>query len=322
MKRMRTERTDDERRGKMDGTRFLIVAVVAVMVLSACGGGSESVAAPEADTGSDSGSSTNDAVLPSSGGSDYCRTVLEVLEEAAVRVDEDETQVGDLYTFMLDIFRSVAKDAPSELESDFALVVSDLERYAEWIEDPLQPDPLSTAEQAAFEAANERINAYMEDECGIDMGAGDEELVGVDPGESGAGNGEASTATQTVSVGGNTYEETLSGVYEISCDLYGDLETGSIGIYLDGADFQSSISSYDTGVQPGTYLGSIWVFASDPALDELTWDLQEIDGEFILIKAEEVSDSEWLYAGTFSATVEDPPASIEATFSCVGTAGY
>lgn len=289
------------------------------MVLSACGGGGDSGDGSDGG-GSDEPTGAVAAPAPSSG-SDFCDKVLEVVEEAAASVDEEATDFADLYTFMLDIFNRVADDAPGELESDFELVVSGLEEYAEWIEDPLQPEPLDSAEQAAFEAANERINTYMEEECGIDLGTDDdgfeEEIIGPDEGNAGA-----STATQTITLAGNTYQETLTGAYEVSCDLYGDLETGSIGIYLDGPDFQSSVSSYDSGVEPGTYQGSIWVFATDVDLDELAWDLQEIDGEFVLTKAEVVSGEEWLFVGSFSATVDDPPASIEATFSCIGLTGF
>ena len=103
--------------------------------------------------------------------------------------------------------------------------------------------------------------------------------------------------------------------------MYGDLETGSIGIYLEGPEFQSSVSSYDSGVAPGTYGGQVWVFVSDSALEESIWDLQEIDGTFVLDQAAKVTDEEWSFTGTFSASVEDPPASIEATFTCVGLVG-
>ena len=309
--------TRDRRRISMG--RRVSVFVVAALVATACGGGDES-AAESATDAPVAAEPTGEVAAPApSGGSDFCDRVLDVVEEAADQVDEDASRLGDLYTFMLDIFTRIADEAPGELEADFELVVSALAKYTEWIEDPLQPEPLDAAEQAAFEAANDRINTYIEEECGIDMGTDDDavEIVGVDE-----GNAADSTATQTITLAGTIYQETLSGASEVSCDLYGDLETGSIGIYLDGPDFQSSVSSYDSGVEPGTYLGSIWVFASDLTLDELAWDLQEIDGEFVLTKAEEVSDEEWLFVGSFSAAVEDPPASIQATFSCVGLTGY
>jgi hypothetical protein len=104
--------------------------------------------------------------------------------------------------------------------------------------------------------------------------------------------------------------------------LYGDTEAGSIGIYLEGPEFQSSVSSYDSGVEPGTYEGQVFVFASDPVLDELTWDLQEVDGTFVLDQAESVSDEEWSFSGSFFASIEAPAASIEVTFRCVGPVGY
>jgi hypothetical protein len=104
--------------------------------------------------------------------------------------------------------------------------------------------------------------------------------------------------------------------------LYGDTEAGSIGIYLEGPEFQSSVSSYDSGVEPGTYEGQVFVFASDPVLDELTWDLQEVDGTFVLDQAESVSDEEWSFSGSFFASIEAPAVSIEVTFRCVGPVGY
>ena len=240
------------------------------------------------------------------------------MKELGAFDENDPALEGDLYTFMGDIYRRLAKNAPSELEPDFALVISDLGSYAEWIKDTTQPQPLDDAEQQAFEDASNRIDTYMEKECGIAPDdTSTDTSAGVDTGGSGVDNG-AYTASQTISVGGETYQETLNGDYEVSCDMYGDLETGSINIYLEGPEFQSSVSSYDSGVKPGTYGGQVWVFVTDSALEESIWDLQEIDGTFVLDGAENVSDGEWSFTGTFSGSVEDPPASIDATFSCVG----
>ncbi|MFV1970786.1 MAG: hypothetical protein ACC683_07260, partial [Acidimicrobiia bacterium] len=130
-------------------------------------------------------------------------------------------------------------------------------------------------------------------------------------------------ATQTISLGGETFTENLSGDYDVTCDMYGDLETGSIGIYLSGPDFESSVGSLDSGVEPGTYNGQIFVFANNLDYDELTWDLQEVEGLFVLDRAEMVSDEEWLFAGSFSAvSANDPATSIDATFTCVGLVGF
>jgi len=130
-------------------------------------------------------------------------------------------------------------------------------------------------------------------------------------------------ATQTISLGGETYTDNLSGDFDVACDMYGDLETGSIGLYLEGPEFASTVSSLDSGVEPGTYEGRIWVSAIDPDLDEQTWDLQEVDGAFILERAEKVNDEEWLFSGSFSVAVQnDPATSIEATFTCVGLVGF
>lgn len=296
--------------------------IITALVLAACGGGSDTVAetatggVSDSETG-DVDSPSNDAVLTSGGSSDYCRAIQRVFEDAP-ELDEENSDFADLYTYLLDLFGQLADDAPNELESDFALVQDALERYVVWVEDPLQPDPLDESEQVAFEQANERINTYTSEECGFDMGVEDDDAEIVYAGDPTVG--EDSTASQVITLGGETYEESLNGVSEVSCDLYGDSETGSVSIYLDGPEFQSSISSYDTGTQLGTHEGVIWVFAWDLTLDELTWDLQEIDGAFVLSRAEEVSVGEWLFEGSFSAAVEEPPASITATFSCTGIA--
>ncbi len=82
------------------------------------------------------------------------------------------------------------------------------------------------------------------------------------------------------------------------------------------------MSSYDSGVEPGTYEGQVFLFASDPVLEDLTWALQEVVGTFVLEQAESISDEEWFFSGAFSASIDDPAASIDVTFSCVGLVGY
>ncbi len=319
------------KRGREPDMRSGSLIIVTALVLAACGGGSDTVAdtaagsAAETATGgvSDSAtgvevdSPTNDAVRPSGGSSDYCQAIQRVFEEAPA-IDEENSDFGDLYTYLLELFRQLADEAPNELESDFALVEDGLERYVVWVEDPfsripsMKPSRLRsnkpTNESTPIRPKNAVSTWVSKDDDAEIVYAGDPSV------------GEDSTASQIITLGGETYDESLNGPSEVSCDLYGDSETGSVSIYLDGPEFQSSISSYDTGVQLGTHEGLIWVFAWDLTLDELTWDLQEIDGTFVLSRAEEVSEGEWLLEGSFAAAVEEPPASITATFSCTGTA--
>ncbi len=319
MKSLKLRQPEQSPPGDRVMARTRLVAVVVALILAACGGGSSDAVAADSDAGVSAAAES--AALPTGGGSDFCQTVVNLSEELGALDEDDPTlEALDLYEFLKDIYLRLGSAAPAELEADFALMISAMTSFGEWAKDPTGPEPLDEVELLAFEEATVRVEGYMVRECGISFDEEPESSAAVD--DSDSSGDVSSAATQTISAGGGTYEETLSGEYEVSCDMYGDLETGSINIYLEGPDFQSSVSSYDSGVEPGAYEGQVWVFAADPALDESVWDLQEIDGAFVLNQAESVSNEEWLFTGSFSASVADPPASIEATFSCVGLVGY
>ncbi|MCL1692887.1 MAG: hypothetical protein M3096_04310 [Actinomycetia bacterium] len=312
--------------------RALVLIVAAALVAAACSSGSES----ETDT---LGSETTIAGVSAQGAgsaSGFCGTVESVIDDLdAIDTDDPDLDVEEMYTLIAKIYRQMNASAPSELNDDLKLLVDMSDRLSEWAKDPTEEFPFTDDEADALDKAGTRVDVFIRDECGIDTDeeiesqiagdTGDEEVVtgtDKDP-ENPIGSEDQHHATQIITLGGETYTETLSDMFEVSCDMYGELETGSIGIYLSGPDFESSVSSYDTGIEPGTYEGQIWVFAVDTALDEKTWDLQEIDGAFVLDRAQRITDDEWLFSGSFSATAEnDPATSIEATFTCVGPVGY
>lgn len=304
--------------------RYLLATIGVALILAACGGDTGVAAGDVTSAPGDAATSSEDVADRLAGGdSGFCGTVLDLVEDLEGFDEEDAMLEGsDLYDFMGDIYGRMAADAPAELENDFAVLRSGIDRFRDWADDPLQPNPLDETEMRDFETASSRIDDYIIGDCGIDLYVEDTDAGAIETEEPDGDQAGNSAATQTISVAGDRYEETLTGDFEVSCDMYGDLETGSINIYLEGPEFQSSVSSYDSGVEPGTYEGQVWVFGSDPDLDELVLDLQEIDGAFVLDQAEPVSDDEWFFAGSFSASVANPPASIEATSSCVGLVGY
>ncbi|MCL1598978.1 MAG: hypothetical protein M3094_07325 [Actinomycetia bacterium] len=306
--------------------RKLALIVATALIVAACSSGDDT-----AGTSSDADDSAAPTTVAQAGasGSSFCREFQAVVDE----IDKIDFFVEDfdeaaMYKQFIGSYEKLRDLGPSELDADFQIVLDALNEYASADSNATEP-PLSDAESAEFDAAGERITVYAEDECGIDVGADDQAFeddveVGTDKGpENPIGSDAQYQANQTITLGGETYTESLSDMFDVSCDMYGDLETGSIGIYLSGPDFQSSINSYDTGVEPGTYEGRIWVFSVDPDLDEKTWGLQEIDGTFVLDRAQRMTDEEWLFEGSFSGTAEnDPATSIEATFTCVGLVGF
>ena len=299
--------------------RKLAVFVAVSLVFAACSSGGDG--ATETPAGQ--------AVEAISGGSGYCDQFQDLADEVD-KIDyfDEDLDVQAMYSFFVDSYKQLRKSAPSELDGDYATMISGLEKYAALSDPQSTESPLTEAEDKELEAAGDRIAAHAETECGVtiddDTDAGDQSIdVGTDKdavAQESQGNNEA---TQTISLAGEAFTENLTGDLDVSCDMIGDLETGSIDIYLSGPDFESSVASDASGVKPGTYEGRIWVFANDPELDEQTWDLQEVDGDFILERAERVSDEEWLFEGSFSVAAEnDPATSIEATFTCVGLVGF
>ncbi len=319
--------------------RKIAVIVAAALVFAACSSSS--------DTGSGDTDTAAQAAQAVTGGSDFCKDVtamiaeFDAMDEANADAGNDEmpdfeAMFTELYETIITSFKRLERSAPAELKGDFQTVIDMAEKSLAMIKDPdaAAQGAISEEESAAADAANERIGNYIEQECGISLidetafageaagSADDDIVVGTDKDPVSSPVGEA-TATQTVTIAGVTYTEELSGPMEVSCDMYGDLETGSIGVYLTGEDFESSVSSYDTGIMPGSYEGLVWVFATDPDLDESTWGLQEIDGLFFLDRSEQVGGDMWLFEGSYSAVdPEDPSTAIEASFSCVGPVGF
>jgi len=292
--------------------------VVVMLVAAACstGGGTDVAAGGGTDVAAGGGAGL--------AGGGFCSEARKIVAEIDA-MDTEGMELGEIYGVIADGYGRLAVAAPAELKSDLTLMADAMRRLDEQFRTG-EPLSLTDAEEQALDAAAERIDAYMENECGIDLDEEDAAASGdgvdVAPGAPAAGGG--NRGTLTVTVGGETYTESLSGEFAVSCDMYGTLEDGSIGVYLEGSDFVATIASNNTGVTPGTYDGLIWVFAFDPDLDEQVYGLQEFDGPFVLDEAYEVTEGMWLFSGSFSLTAsgEWPEASIEATFECVGPVGF
>lgn len=294
--------------------RKLALAVAVGLVLAACASGSDTTPETPADAGA--------SVQTAGSASGFCSEIQDTIDDldALESQDPDLVDLQTTYALIGRVYKLLQSAAPAELQSDLALLIDATEQFEAWAKDPSGAPPLDEAANRAFDAAADRIGAFLEEECGFETdGESDtlQETGGSDPASVG-GDG-PSEATHVISAGGATYTEDLAGEFEVSCEVIGDTDSGYFAVYLDGPDFQTSVvANYHSGVEPGTYdEGQIWVFASDPAVEDQLWHLQESDGVFVLDRAEKLSDDEWLLAGGFAGAVEDPTASVEATFTCV-----
>ncbi len=282
--------------------RKLSLVLAIALVAAACSSGSGS----DTQTAGDGSGFCNEA-----------RSMTDSLQ--ALAPDDPNVDPVKMFDLVIGVYKQLQVSAPGPIQGDIEVVIDGAEKYAEWAKDPTGTLPLDEAASAAFEKANVRVEDYLQEECGIDTGSGsDSALETTGDTQATASSGSQNQATHTISIGDQTYTEALDGDWEVSCDLIGDLESGSIDIYLDGPDFLTSVASYDSGIKPGSYEGQIFIYPSDDALDAQLVGLQEQDGTFTLDRAEEQPDGRWLFAGSFSGSTNDPPASLEASFTCVG----
>ncbi|MGH9133917.1 MAG: hypothetical protein ACRDZZ_08285 [Ilumatobacteraceae bacterium] len=151
----------------------MLVAALA-LVGAACGGDDDASTddAAESDSG-DTGDNGDGGDDGGSGGGEFCDLArgVEEGEDLLEGVDfSDPDAIEDAYRTMIDRINDASDSAPDEIRDDIELVIDRSEAVFEALEDAdfniLDVDQ-SVLEDPEAEAASERIDAYLDNECGI-----------------------------------------------------------------------------------------------------------------------------------------------------------
>lgn len=152
--------------------RTVSMAAVASLVLIGCGGG-DSNDSGDAASGDDASASQN------AGGSNFCGTVLEITDSLSGL--DAEFEGDDFYDDVADAYHTLKDAAPGDLDDDFERVIDGFQAIGEWSEDPTGDYPFSDEEDAELELSMGRIEAVVEQDCGIDTSGGSDDQGAPDP---------------------------------------------------------------------------------------------------------------------------------------------
>ncbi len=207
-------------------TWSVLLAAVA-LVAAACGGGGGSPA-----------TNGNGGASPAAAG--FCKTA------AAFAAELEKTDMGsdERVERYLETFDALVAQAPDELEEDLA-VIQDFNRKLAAMLEGDQSVQITDADQAAFEAAATRLDAYLTQTCGFDMESSEEEEYAGEPGALG-------TQTGTLELSGLADVNAEYAALEVNCDYTGEQ------LYVDmvPADDGWATSFVVDGLgelRPGTY---------------------------------------------------------------------
>ena len=157
----------------------------------------------DGDRGGDAGE--GDALGGDDGGDGgtgaFCAEAAGV-ERRFAALDDTDVPSGEEFTEVSEAFADLSDDAPDEIADDMETIATALGRLAEVFEgiDIADPESLEALEEEAarledelgdLEAAGENVEAYLEEECGVDLGgdAGGEGDAGDDASQEGDGQG-------------------------------------------------------------------------------------------------------------------------------------
>ena len=162
---------------------LLLVLVLLSLVAGACGGGDDSNDSTDSAAGGTSEAGSDDADKPDTdfsgkGSGDFCDKIKVLNEDDSFDMSGDETEEESREKAQesLDALDDLAEEAPSEIEDDVDLLVEGLRPLLQAIAEGKDFTQMSEEEQAEFEAldseeyeaAGNRVNAYVEKVCEID----------------------------------------------------------------------------------------------------------------------------------------------------------
>ena len=193
--------------------RKLLIVLVSLLALfvGACGGGDDNSSNDAAGTSEEGSSEANDddTDFSGKGSDDFCDQARVINEDDSFNnqnasPEETRQQAEDV----LDAFEKLAEEAPSEIEDDIDLLFSALQPVFQAVVDGKDLSQLTPEEQAEFDklespefqAASDRVNAYIEKVCKIDADE-DGDTDGVD-------NSDQSTEDTTADSTEDTTEDT------------------------------------------------------------------------------------------------------------------
>lgn len=307
----------------MAATRRMVTLLFLAMAIGACGGSAGADDVSAADDGitaaDDRASAETPAVVETD--SAFCQKAVDLgaqaeeleAEWATKEIDDVWEYWREVYGYFAGFYRELGSAAGGQLADDFDIVVTSFETMSEWQGDLTVESPLSDAEESAMTASLENISQALMDECGLGDGGISVEL-GDDVESQSAGGVDTSSVAgrHVVQAAGQTFEETLTGEFEVECEIF-----DGFAVWLYGSDFATEAHANVDGV--GSHEAQIFVFANLMEYDEAVGSLQEIDGSLVIDAWGDSADGVRLVSGSFSATSAD--GSVTAQFTCLAWEG-
>lgn len=163
--------------------KFLAILLALVFVAAACGGDDDTASSDDGSdtsTASDDGSTTSDdgSTTSDGAGGSFCDMARTLDESAAF--DFTSLTSGELFDQAEAAIRQAVAVAPSEIKADLSTLADGftqlkdlLEKYDYNLFDPDLAAEMESFDTAELDAAGARVDAYMQDACGIDVGSTD-----------------------------------------------------------------------------------------------------------------------------------------------------
>lgn len=223
--------------GRRRGGRLVVVALAALALLAtACGGGGTDTAAD--DTAADGAGSAAD-IQQLAQGNEFCQRLGQVMVRVA---DPEFAGSDDPFGELAALFDELARNAPEEIRGDLTLWRDHMRRLGEAMASGRDPE-FTDEDDQALEEADQRIQAYVEQNCGVDLS--DEEASSSDT----AGD---SSQQATLTVHGEVPGEQQYQGPEVSCSVWPNDGTLHIELQPDDGWFAMIVSYYEA-LSTGTF---------------------------------------------------------------------
>lgn len=151
--------------------RILSVLVfLFALIGGGCGGGAdEPDAGSAADEAADAGDGGGDEQFSGEGSDDFCDKLREFSEDTATFEDDESGEKA------VEALEALEAEAPAEIEDDLGLLVESIraisEIYADGTATPTaeEQERLKKFQDPKYQAAGQRVNAYAETVCEVDV---------------------------------------------------------------------------------------------------------------------------------------------------------